>query len=160
MYTISLRIYWRFPLAFYLPLLIPFCSLSWSPLLTWNPPCCDRIRPPWSQVARKLIFSSPSLPICSPSVSHSETPTPCGFPKLMRTLLRRHRNSGFRDQHKNNDNPWCERRCRDLIEYLGSIAQSSCQQWIYQQMWKMFSLCCSVKSFRWTPLRASSPEDN
>jgi hypothetical protein len=99
MYTISLRIYWRFPLALYLPLLIPFCSLSRFPLLSWNPPCCDRIRPPWSQVARKLIFSFPSLPICSPSVSHSEIPTPCGFPKLMRPLLRRHRNSGFQDQH-------------------------------------------------------------
>jgi hypothetical protein len=31
------------------------------PLLTWNPPCCDRIRPPRSQVARKLIFPFPPL---------------------------------------------------------------------------------------------------
>ncbi len=44
----------------------PFAPLSWSPLLTWNPPCCDRIRLPWSLVARKLISSLPSLPICSP----------------------------------------------------------------------------------------------
>jgi hypothetical protein len=32
--------------------LIPFCS----PSLTWNPPCCDRIRPPRSQVACKLTL--------------------------------------------------------------------------------------------------------
>jgi hypothetical protein len=56
--------------CFFLPLLIPFLLPSQAPLLTWNPPCCDRIRPPWSQVARKLISSFPSLPICSPSVPH------------------------------------------------------------------------------------------
>ncbi len=33
----------------------PLCSL----LPTWNPPCCDRIRPPQSQVARKLISPFP-----------------------------------------------------------------------------------------------------
>ncbi len=71
------------PCSFF-PLLLPFCTPFLVPLLTWNPPCCDRICPPWSQVPRKLISTSPSLPICSPSVSHSEIPTPCGLPELMR----------------------------------------------------------------------------
>jgi hypothetical protein len=73
MHTLA-YIYWRFPLA--------FCSPSESPLLTWNPPCCDRIRPPWSQVARKLISSFPSLPICPPSVPHLfsiQSPDPLWF---------------------------------------------------------------------------------
>ncbi len=100
MYTFGLYPLALFP-CFFSPLadslLLPFLIPS-----TYLEPCCDRIRPPWSQVARKLILISIPphlLPICSPSVSHSETPTPCGFPKLMRPLLRRHRNSGFRDQH-------------------------------------------------------------
>jgi hypothetical protein len=39
----------------FLPLLIPFLPpLSDPSLLTWNPPSCDRIHPPWSQVACKL----------------------------------------------------------------------------------------------------------
>jgi hypothetical protein len=55
---------WRNPLAFYLPLLIPFFASSFSPLyLLGNPPSCDRIRPPWSQVACKLTSPFPqSLP--------------------------------------------------------------------------------------------------
>jgi hypothetical protein len=47
------------------------------PLLTWNPPCCDRIHPPRSQVAHKLIFPFPSLCSYTP---HSKIPTPRGFP--------------------------------------------------------------------------------
>ncbi len=78
---------WRFPLILF-PWWIPFASLSWSPLLTWNPPCCDRIRPSWSQVARKLISPFPSLPICSPSAPHSEIPNPWGFSELMRPFTR------------------------------------------------------------------------
>ncbi len=39
----------------------PLCSPFYPPLLTWNPPCCDRIRPPRSQVARKLTSPSPHL---------------------------------------------------------------------------------------------------
>jgi hypothetical protein len=54
--------------CFLLPLLIPLCPLSLFPLLTWNPPSCDRIRPPWSQVTRKLT---------SPFSTHSHSlPTP------------------------------------------------------------------------------------
>jgi hypothetical protein len=79
---------WRFPLILF-PLVDSLLfPLSWSPLLTWNPPCCDRIRSPWSQVARKLISPFPSLPICSPSAPHSEIPTPWGFPELMRPFTR------------------------------------------------------------------------
>jgi hypothetical protein len=36
---------------FCLPLQVSLCLPF---LLTWNPPSCDRIRPPWSQVACKL----------------------------------------------------------------------------------------------------------
>ncbi len=58
---------WRNPLAFYLSLLNPFCSPFESPLLTWNPPSCDRIRPPWSQVACKLTSPFSTLPQSLPS---------------------------------------------------------------------------------------------
>jgi hypothetical protein len=44
-------------LAFFCSLLLPFVP----PLLTWNPPCCDRIRPPRTQVARKLTSHFPPL---------------------------------------------------------------------------------------------------
>ncbi len=64
----------QFP-CFLCSFLYPFCS----PLLTWNPPCCDRIRPPQSQVARKLI--SP-FPHSTPYTPHSEILTPWGFPEL------------------------------------------------------------------------------
>jgi hypothetical protein len=59
----QIRCTWRFPLAllspfaFFCSLLPPFVPL----LLTWNPPCCDRIRPPRSQVARKLTSRFPPL---------------------------------------------------------------------------------------------------
>ncbi len=65
MYTYTgYNIYGAIPLLFYLPLLIPFCPLFWSPLLTWNSPSFDRIRPPRSQVACKLTspFSTLSHP--------------------------------------------------------------------------------------------------
>jgi hypothetical protein len=57
------------PLADFL--LPPFLFL----LLTWNPPCCNRIRPSWSQVARELISPFPSLPIPSPF----QNPDPLGL---------------------------------------------------------------------------------
>ncbi len=62
MYTKYVTVYYRaIPLLFGFPfphsLLLPIRL----PLLTWNPPCCDRIRPPRSQVARKLIFPFPPL---------------------------------------------------------------------------------------------------
>ncbi len=42
------------PLLFTSPCWFPFAPLSSPLLLTWNPPSCDRIHPPWSQVACKL----------------------------------------------------------------------------------------------------------
>jgi hypothetical protein len=75
MYIFRLQHIWRDPLAFCFPLLTSLCSPFYSPLLTWNPPYCDRIRPPWSQVARKLISPFPSLPIPSPF----RNPNPLGF---------------------------------------------------------------------------------
>jgi hypothetical protein len=54
-----------FPLPFSFPFAdspCPLAPLSDPLLLTWNPPSCDRIRPPWSQVACKLTspFPKPS----------------------------------------------------------------------------------------------------
>ncbi len=67
---------WHNPLAFLSPpddsLLLPFSF----PSLTWNPPCCDRIRPPRSQVARKLNSPFPSPCSYTPC---SRIPTPWGF---------------------------------------------------------------------------------
>jgi hypothetical protein len=59
------------------PLADPFCLPLCSPfsplLLTWNPPCCDRIRPPRSQVACKLTSLDPTL---SPNPPPSKFPEP------------------------------------------------------------------------------------
>ncbi len=81
----------QFP--FLLPLLVPCCVPSYSPLLTWKPSFdVKRSCPPWSQVARPLSspFSSPphSLPI----------PSPFQIPNIsgqLCALLRRHRDPGF-----------------------------------------------------------------
>ncbi len=75
------------PLAFHSPLLTPLCSPFCSFLLTWNPPCCNRIRPPWSQVAHKLTSPS-STPFSFPP--HSKFPVPRLFmpPTVMTSRLR------------------------------------------------------------------------
>ncbi len=52
---------WCIPLAFISPCRLPFVSPSGPRLLTWNPPSCDRIRPPRSQVACKLTSPVPTL---------------------------------------------------------------------------------------------------
>ncbi len=49
------------PCFFNLPLLLPLSSPSYPLLLTWNPPSCDRNRPPWSRVACKLTLPCPTL---------------------------------------------------------------------------------------------------
>ncbi len=57
------------PLAFISPCwlcFVPLCSLFNPLLLTWNPPSCDRIRPPRSQVACKLTSPVPTLSPTSP----------------------------------------------------------------------------------------------
>ncbi len=61
----------RNPLAFISPCRFPFAPLSNPPLLTWNPLRCDRIRPPWSQVACKLTSPSSTL---SPIPPHLQIP--------------------------------------------------------------------------------------
>ncbi len=56
--------------------------------LLGNPPCCDRIRPPWSQVTRKLTSPFSTL-------SHS-LPTPNSqYPGQLCASLRRLQESGF-----------------------------------------------------------------
>ncbi len=71
----------HFPSALLSPLAsASFCSpfAPFAPLLlTWNPPCCDRIRPPWPQVARKLTLPFPSPGSFTP---HSKILTPRSFP--------------------------------------------------------------------------------
>ncbi len=67
--SIDYNIHSAFPLLFTSPcrfilppLLSPLCS-PFNPLsLTWNPPSCDRIRPPRSQVACKLTPLDPPPP--------------------------------------------------------------------------------------------------
>jgi hypothetical protein len=66
----------------------PFAPPS-SPLdLLGNPPSCDRIRPPWSQVACKLTSPFPTL---------SPIPSPFKFPepRLLSASLWRPQESGF-----------------------------------------------------------------
>jgi hypothetical protein len=61
------------------------CS-PYSPYpLTWNPPCCVRIRPPLLPVARKLTLFVPHLAHVLPL---SKIPTPPGFPDLNMHLIR------------------------------------------------------------------------
>jgi hypothetical protein len=69
-------------------LLLPFASLA--PLSTYlEPSFCDRIRPPRSQVARKL---TPLFPHLAHVPSHPKSRPPLGFPDpnmhLIRTTLR------------------------------------------------------------------------
>jgi hypothetical protein len=66
MYTFRFMIHVALSPCFFSPCWCPFAPLSYPPLLTWNPPCCDRIRPPWSQVACKLTPPSLTLPAPSP----------------------------------------------------------------------------------------------
>jgi hypothetical protein len=73
---------WRIPLDLLSPLAGSLCSPCSpfspfrSPSLTWNPPSCDRIRPPWSPFACKL--TSPFPFPCS-YTPNSKILTPRGF---------------------------------------------------------------------------------
>ncbi len=55
------------------PCFFPLAPLSNPLLLTWNPPSCDRIRSPRSQVACKLTSPFPTL---SPNPPPSKFPEP------------------------------------------------------------------------------------
>jgi hypothetical protein len=67
--------------------LAPLAPLLGPLQLTWNPPCCDRIRPPRSQVARKLLPYFPPLAHIPPL---PKIPTTQGFPDLNIHSLGRH----------------------------------------------------------------------
>jgi hypothetical protein len=64
--------------------IFPFAPLCSPFPLTWNPPCCDRIRPPRSQVARKLTSPFPHL---AHIPSHLKSRPP-GFSRSKYTLIR------------------------------------------------------------------------
>ncbi len=83
-----------FPLLYCLPLRIPLAPLFDSLPLTWNPPCCDRIRPPRSPIACKLnsLFPCP----CS-LTPHSEILTPRGSSPPNIHSLGRYREPGSQD---------------------------------------------------------------
>jgi hypothetical protein len=66
--------------------LLPFAPPSNPLLLTWNPPSCDRIRPPQSQVACKLTSPFPTL---SPNPPPSKFPESQVTQRLTKTTLRR-----------------------------------------------------------------------
>ncbi len=80
-----LQFTWCIPLLFISPCWFPFAPLSNPSLLTWNPPRCDRIRPPCIQVARKLTSHFPPL---AHIPLHSKIPTPPEFPRSKYTFIR------------------------------------------------------------------------
>ncbi len=75
------NIHGAFPLLFLLPLLTPPCLPFHPLLLTWNPPSCDRIRSPRSQVACKLTSPVPTL-YSNPPFPNSQNPN---CPRLTKT---------------------------------------------------------------------------
>jgi hypothetical protein len=79
---------WCNPLAFFSLCWIPFAPPSNPLYLLGNPPSCDRIRPPWSQVACKLT---------SPFSTLSPIPPPSKFPepRVLSASLWRPQESGF-----------------------------------------------------------------
>jgi hypothetical protein len=86
MYTNYVTVHCRvIPLLFAFPFLHSLLLSICLPLLTWNPPCCDRIRPPRSQVARKLIFRFPSPLLIYPSF---QNPDPLEIPRSKYTFIR------------------------------------------------------------------------
>ncbi len=76
------NIHGAFPLLFASPCRFPFAPLSISLLLTWNPPSCDRIRPPRSQVDCKLTSPVPTL---FPNPPPSKFPEPQFTQRLTKT---------------------------------------------------------------------------
>jgi hypothetical protein len=89
MYTnTDYNIHGAIPLLFISPCWFPFAPPSNSLYLLGNPPSCDRIRPPWSQVACKLT---------SPFSTLSPIPPPSKFPepRLLSASLWRPQESSF-----------------------------------------------------------------
>ncbi len=114
------------------PFLIPLCFPSTSFYLLGTLLAVIGSRPPWSQVARKLISPFPSPP-------HSKFPTPWGIPELNAPLLRRHRNTGLQVQNTNEDFPKntlisCVGDSGDAALVMSEIALSrkihQCQGWL------------------------------
>ncbi len=68
--------------------LFPFVSLYAPFLLTWNPPSCDRICPPWSQVVCKLTLPVPPLTQPSP-FQIPRTPTDQRLTETTSGIIRR-----------------------------------------------------------------------
>jgi hypothetical protein len=60
------NIYGAVPLLFLSPCRTPFIPFLCPLYLLGDPPSCDRIRPPWSQVTRELTSPSSTLPTPSP----------------------------------------------------------------------------------------------
>ncbi len=93
---------WRIPLAFispcWLPFAFPLCSPFEPLLLTWNPPSCDRIRPPPSQVACKLTSLDPP----SPQPSPFQIPRTPITPRLTKTT-----SGTIRHLLSGTSAPWC-----------------------------------------------------
>ncbi len=89
MYTnIDYNIHGMLPLLFISPCWIPFAPPSDPLYLLGNPPSCNRIRPPWSQVACTLT---------SPFSTLSPIPPPSKFPepRFLSAPLWRPQESGF-----------------------------------------------------------------
>ncbi len=70
------------------PFLIPFCPPFDSLYLLGTLLAVIGSRPPWSQVARKLISPFPSPPHSLPIPSTFQNPDPLGFPELNMLLTK------------------------------------------------------------------------
>jgi hypothetical protein len=68
-------------------------------------------RPPWSQVARKLISPFPSPPH---SLPNPKSRPPWGFPSQMCALLRRHRKTGLQVQNSLDARQYCTPLCDEI----------------------------------------------
>ncbi len=74
----NIQLYMAYSPCFNLPLPISLSSPLYPLLLTWNPPSCDRNRPPRSQVACKLTLPCPTLhpTLPPPNSQNPNCPTP------------------------------------------------------------------------------------